>query len=374
MENVLAAQSWQSKQSVKGWSASLVLHACLAAAAFGLLPKMAVIVQEEPFKWDVVMVEPAPETVRPEEPAPAPKIQPAPPVKPQPARTVQPPPQPQQRQVETRVAPQPVQREVQPVLETVRPQQQIQPPQEVVRVQPEQGKPQEIHKPEPLVQATTPAEVKREVAPAVEQTVVESAPVAAQTYAAQPFISAPPVIETRSEPVATASASVVHAIPAAEAVPATPAPADAAPAPVAEAVASVASEPVAAPPAPVSTAQPDPAKMEEHQVVASAVMPKAASKSDYKWVADSLTRRVIELRHYPSTAKLNGWEGKVVLKVSIGPDGHLKGVEVVESSGHESLDQAAIEVVRRACPLHMKHEVTAPLVVMKLPVVYKLSR
>ena len=42
------------------------------------------------------------------------------------------------------------------------------------------------------MQTETPAEVKREVAAAVEQTVMESAPVAAQTYETQPVVSAPP--------------------------------------------------------------------------------------------------------------------------------------------------------------------------------------
>jgi hypothetical protein len=75
MENVLVAQSWQSKQSVKGWGASLVFHACLALVAFGLMPKMATIVEKEPFKWDVALVEPPREVVRQEEPAPAPQVQ-----------------------------------------------------------------------------------------------------------------------------------------------------------------------------------------------------------------------------------------------------------------------------------------------------------
>jgi protein TonB len=379
MENVLMAQSWQSKQAVKGWGASLVLHACLVLAAFGLLPKMAMIVQDEPFKWDVVMVEPAPEVMRPEDPAPAPKVQPAPPVKPQRVRPVQPPPQPQQRQVETRVAPQPVQREVQPMLETVRPQQQIQPQQEVVQVQPKKIEPREIQQPDPLMQAMTPAEVKREVTPAIEQMVLESTPVAAQTYEAQPVVSGPPVVETKSEPIVTASTPVTHDIPVSE-----PASAPPAPAPAMEAAAAAneppptftpsdSTEPVPPPTPPVAAAQPDPATMEEHQVVASAAISKTA-KADNTWVADSLHRRISELRHYPSMARLNGWEGKVVLKVSIRKDGQLKDVQVVTSSGHASLDQAAIEAVKRACPLHMKHELTAPMVVLHLPVNYRLNR
>jgi protein TonB len=363
------------------------LHACLALAAFGFMPKMTLLVQQEPFTWDVALVEAPHEVAHQEEPAPTPKVEPAPPVKPrrEPVRAVEPPPQPVQRQMETRLAPQPVQREVQPVqreappvVETVRPQQEIQPPQEVVQVQPKPIEQQEIQKTEPLVQAATPTEVKRDVAPAVEQTVVESMPVAAQTYQAQPIVTAPPAVETRPEPLAAASAPVVQADPIAE-----PAPASPAPSPAEEAVAAV-SEPVAAPPAPAEPAaaapapavaeQPDPATLQEHQVVASAVAPRTAPKADYKWLADSLHRRIIELRHYPSTARLNGWEGKVVLKVSIRKDGELKDVEVVKSSGHESLDQAAMEAVRRACPLHMKHELTAPMVVLHLPVSYSLNR
>ena len=375
------AQSWQTKQAAKGWGASLGLHACLALAAFGLMPRMAVLVPQEPFKWDVTLVEAPHEVSHPEEPAPVAQAHPAPTIKPrpQPVRTVQPPPQPVQRQVETRVAPHPVQREVQPVVETVKPLQQIQPPQEIVQVHPDQTQPREISEKEPRLQATVSAEVKQETIPTVVQNVLESAPVPAQTYEAQPVVSAPPVVEAKPEPIVTAGALVAPAAPTPEQEQATPAPAQ-----TTETFAA-ASEPSAPPasapgetmtttPPPGTAAQQDPSTMSEHQVVASAVMPKAASNSDYKWVAESLTRRVIELRHYPSTAKLNGWEGKVVLKVSIRPDGHLKGVEVVESSGHDALDQAAIEVVRRACPLHMKHEVTAPLVVMKLPVVYKLSR
>ena len=369
MENVFVVQSWQPRRSMTGWGASLLLHACLGLAAFGLLPKMAMVVEKEPFTWDVALVE-AP---RREEPAPVPQAHPPVPTplkpRPEPVRAVQPPPQPMQRQVETRVAPQAIQREAQPVVETVRPQEQIQPSREVVQMQARPNEPREMQKTAPLLQAASPAEVVRETAPAVEQTVVESTPVAAQTHEAQPVVSAATVTETRPAPVVTASAPVVQDAPAAEPAPPSPVPAvEAVSAPSAPA------EPVTAPPAPVVAAEPDPATLQEHQVVARMATPRPATKADYGWLAESLHRRIIELRHYPSTARLNGWEGKVVLKVSIRQDGQLKEVEVVKSSGHESLDQAAIEAVRRACPLHMKHELTAPMVVLHLPVSYSLNR
>ena len=391
MEHLSVAHSGHPNQSVTGWGASLVLHACLALVALGLMPKMAVMVEKEPFKWDVALVEPPREVVRQEDPAPAPapvpQVQPPAPTpekpRPQPVRAVEPPPQPVQRQVETRVLPQAVQRDAQPVVETVRPQEQIQPKQEVVQVQAKPIEPQEIHKTEPVMQAA-PAEVQREVASVVEQQIMDAAPATAQTYQAQSVVSAPAVVETVPEPVMTASAPVVHTAPAVEAVEVPPTPAHSSP--VAEPVTAAASETPSAPPAPVeavvvptapvaaAVAEPDPATLQEHQVVAQAAVARPAAKADYGWLAESLHRRIIELRHYPSTARLNGWEGKVVLKVSIRHDGQLKDVEVVKSSGYESLDQAAMEAVRRACPLHMKHELTAPMVVLHLPVSYSLNR
>ena len=383
MDNVFVGHSRHKHQLVTGWGASLLFHACLALVAFGLLPKMTVVVEKEPFKWDVALVEAPREMTREAEPAPAPQVQPpaATPVKPrpQPVRAVEPPPQPVQRQVETRVLPQAVQREVQPVVETVRPQEHMQPKQEVVQMQAKAIEPQEVVKTEPVLQAAAPAEVQREVAPVVEQQVMEAAPVTAQSYQAQQTVTAPAVVETVTEPVMTASAPVMHSPAAAGSAPA--APID--PAPAMEPVAAAVSEPVAAPPAPVEpvvtapappvVAQSDPAKMEEHQVVASASSLNEISTSDAKWVGESLRRRVGELQHYPSTARLKGLEGKVLLKVSIRNDGHLKDVVVMKSSGYESLDQAAIETVKRACPLHMKHELTKPMVVLHLPVTYKMN-
>ena len=108
-------------------------------------------------------------------------------------------------------------------------------------------------------------------------------------------------------------------------------------------------------------------------LIARSITPRPATKADYGWLADSLFRRVVELRHYPRTARLNGFEGKVVLRVSIKQDGNLEDVSVVQSSGHESLDNAAMEAVRRACPLHLKHELERPKVVMTLPVTYSLG-
>ena len=70
---------------------------------------------------------------------------------------------------------------------------------------------------------------------------------------------------------------------------------------------------------------------------------------------------------------MNGQEGKVILKAVIRSDGQLADVSVQKSSGHSVLDAAAMEGVKLACPLHMKHAIGKPQIVVSLPIVYSLA-
>jgi protein TonB len=111
----------------------------------------------------------------------------------------------------------------------------------------------------------------------------------------------------------------------------------------------------------------DPLRMRETQVSGT------AAKVDNRWLAESLWRRVAELKRYPNSARINGQEGKVILKAVIRSDGQLADVFVQTSSGYSALDQAALETVRLACPLHMKHAIGKPQIVVSLPIVYSLA-
>lgn len=51
---------------------------------------------------------------------------------------------------------------------------------------------------------------------------------------------------------------------------------------------------------------------------------------------------------YPSLARQQGWEGTTVLRVEVRDDGVAGTIEVVQSAGHEVLDAAAIEAIRKA--------------------------
>jgi protein TonB len=109
--------------------------------------------------------------------------------------------------------------------------------------------------------------------------------------------------------------------------------------PVESAVASEA--PVAAPsPAPVPVVQPPAA-----QPVTPA--PDPALEDGYR---ARIRQAVDEHKHYPRMARRLGLEGRVVVAFTVGADGRLAGVRLVESSGSELLDEAALEAVRQAAP------------------------
>jgi len=50
---------------------------------------------------------------------------------------------------------------------------------------------------------------------------------------------------------------------------------------------------------------------------------------------------------YPRIARESGWEGTVLVRVAVQPDGSPGLIKVRKSSGHEVLDKAAIEAVKK---------------------------
>lgn len=110
------------------------------------------------------------------------------------------------------------------------------------------------------------------------------------------------------------------------------------------------------------------------QPTTQSVQSAPSKRPDYGWLVDSISRRLAELKRYPPTARLNGWEGKVVLRAVILADGQLAELTVQKSSGYEELDAAAMKAVRMACPLPMQRDLGRTKVALNVPVVYALSR
>jgi periplasmic protein TonB len=76
---------------------------------------------------------------------------------------------------------------------------------------------------------------------------------------------------------------------------------------------------------------------------------------------------------YPDRARIEGWEGIVLLRVLVDEDGKPKSVGLNRSSGFESLDHAAVETVRRwrFSPARYRERRIESWV--KIPVVFRLT-
>ncbi len=99
-----------------------------------------------------------------------------------------------------------------------------------------------------------------------------------------------------------------------------------------------------------------------------------ATKPDFGWLAEALWNRVEQLKRYPHIARMNRWEGKVVLRGVIKADGQVVDLEIAESSGYSVLDRDALEIMKQASPLKLKHPLGQPQVVVQVPISYKLER
>jgi protein TonB len=222
------------------------------------------------------------------------------------------------------------------------------------------------HAEEP-VSAPTPAVVERGAPVENVSPIVESG----QPVVARPVTSGAESVMSKEERTAAVTAPAVREKP----VPAPVTQQVAALSPVGEAGAPESPQPNVAPEAvrsPIGEPR-ESVGRETDQVVAKSARQTPAAKADYRWLAESLYHRIAELKRYPSAARLNGWEGKVVLRAVIKADGNLADLRVQTSSGFDALDQAALDTVRQACPLHLKHELGRPEVVVSLPIVYSLS-
>ena len=304
------------------------------------------VLQEEIFKWDVALVESVKTDSAPEptpQPAPAPTEQVVPPLQaPRVAasRPVEPPPD----TVMHRVAPQQTVQMVHP---------QTQPPKPVEQ----REEPVSPLKTEPVTPPVKP--VQEKTAEPVEQQIVE-----APKPQPEPLTAPKEPEPVHSEPVIAQPPSITAPPQAVESRPMETPAKQSAPEPLAS------SAPVE--PAPAVSSPPNSAPQEAPMQIAKAA-PGPDVKVDHRWLAESLWRRVAELKRYPSSARLNGQEGKVILKAVIRADGHLAEVSIQKSSGHQILDAAAIEAVKLACPLHMKHAIGKHEIVVSLPIVYSLA-
>lgn len=97
------------------------------------------------------------------------------------------------------------------------------------------------------------------------------------------------------------------------------------------------------------------------------------SRPDYGWLKDLLKRRIMSLQAYPRLARMQGWEGIVVLRATIKNDGSLLDAVVTQSSGYTALDEDALALIRRACPIRLQHDLGQSHIEVFVPVHYRLE-
>ncbi len=72
-----------------------------------------------------------------------------------------------------------------------------------------------------------------------------------------------------------------------------------------------------------------------------------AAKNQY---AGTLGRAIAKHKNYPKIAQMRGWQGDCLLDLKLDGSGNVLSANVKESSGHEALDNQALEMVRKAAP------------------------
>jgi protein TonB len=351
---------------VQGWAVSAVTHALAVGAAFALTSTLHLLPQPEPFKWKVSLVQPpAPQVVEPPQPDPTP-------------------PKPQRMEpsvVETK----PVVQEVQAMAHVVR--------QEIREVTPEiRNAVRTTVQPAPQIVTHTMESVNQTAQTELAAVQTVAATEARRVVTEPATVVKPATVVQEEAPVVREEVpGTVHAI-----TQATPSPlvaATAAPVsrqaverePVAAIQTAAVSEKSVEPvqtgaiqerqvvSEPVSAMTTEPAPIQQASIRQVPVQPLPATKADYSWLAEALWNRVEQLKRYPHLARMNRWEGMVVLQAVIRHDGQLVDLKVAESSGHAVLDQDAMEVMRKACPLPLKHPLGKPQVAVQVPIRYKLQ-
>ncbi len=97
------------------------------------------------------------------------------------------------------------------------------------------------------------------------------------------------------------------------------------------------------------------------------------TRADFGWLRDALWGRIEELKRYPAIARMNHWEGKVVVSAVIRDDGEVMGVQIAETSGRAVLDEEAMAVMKKASPLRLKHPLGQRQITILIPINYRLD-
>jgi protein TonB len=100
-----------------------------------------------------------------------------------------------------------------------------------------------------------------------------------------------------------------------------------------------------APPAPIPREEAPPAPAAETHHKAAPKPPAGEDEENNRYTKGTVGGYRMR---YPATARERGLEGTVTVKIHVSADGDIESVSVVGSSGHEMLDDSAVEMVKDA--------------------------
>ena len=126
--------------------------------------------------------------------------------------------------------------------------------------------------------------------------------------------------------------------------------------------------PIVAPPAPVIAPTPP---------TPAVVTPKVnqedlkATKNGY---GNTLWSLISKHKKYPRIAQTRGWQGEVILELLLDGNGKLLEKNIIQSSGYDSLDQQALEMVTKAAPFPTPPDaLRGNNFTIKVPIPFKLE-
>lgn len=90
--------------------------------------------------------------------------------------------------------------------------------------------------------------------------------------------------------------------------------------------------------------------------------------------AQQLSRLLASQQEYPRLAAMCGWEGEVRLRLKVARKGNLLSLQVDRSSGHEILDQHALQLVELVHMPPFPEELEGSEIQITVPVNYKLKK
>ena len=100
----------------------------------------------------------------------------------------------------------------------------------------------------------------------------------------------------------------------------------------------------------------------------------AERRTDLKGYLREVRGQLERAKRYPWLARLRGWEGTTRLQFVITPSGEAEGVFLVQSSGWKSLDQEALDLVKRVGRFPSPPKMQKEGIKIQVPLVFQLER